>query len=184
MNKTERKVRENLKNSYDYVLKVAKGGIKECSVQSIYFEAIIKAKLSSKSDYDELKSLNHFLRSGVPDFLVFDSNYDELEMPGGMDDIEINNVKFIEVKKYEDSLRMSQLDWFKDFRSLPSEIWIVTEKEGHRLSKYRPKDFTASFIPSEFINLMSWQEGDNLEFSIKSSETIEITRGRKEDDET
>lgn len=179
MNDTEHEIKKVLQNNFDFVFKCDSKNLR--NKKSVYLQSSVKAKLSSIAGYNEVKSMKHFFRSGVPDFLAFNSNFGDIENPkNNISNIEISDIKFVEVKKREDSVRPSQLTWFSDFNELPAEIWVVSGKEKHRLSTYRPEYFTSTFIPEEFMNLMSWDKGDNLEFEIKNENTIEITRKEEE----
>jgi len=174
MNNTEREIKSVLENNYDHVLKTHSN--KLTRKKSIYFTSGIKAILSKMAGYEEVKSLNHFFRAGSPDFLAFNSNYDKLNLPDEFDRLEINDLKFVEVKKRQDSLRTSQLDWFKDFNDLNAEIWVVSKKEQHRLGKYRPDDFYSKFLPKEIVNMMNWSAGDELEIDIVNENKIIIEK--------
>lgn len=180
MNNTERKIKSVLENNYDHVLKTHSN--KLTREKSMYFTSGIKANLSKIAGYEEVKSLNHFFRSGSPDFLAFNSNYDNLDFPDEVDRLEINDLKFVEVKKRQDSLRTSQLDWFKDFNDLSAEIWVVSKKEQHRLGKYRPDDFYSKFLPKEIVNIMNWSAGDELEIDIVNENKVIIEKPEAEKD--
>ena len=178
MNNTEREIKSVLGNDYDYVFKTHSN--KLTTERSIYFISGIRANLSKMAGYDEVKSLNHFFRAGSPDFLAFNTNYNKLDLPDDVDKLEINDLKFVEVKKREDSLRTSQLDWFKDFNELNAEIWVVSKKEQHRLGKYRPDDFYSKFLPKEMVNMMNWSPGDELEINIVNENKVIIEKPEEE----
>lgn len=174
MNDTENKIKNVLENNYDHVFKTDSN--KLMRENAIHFTSGIKANLSKLSGYEEVKSLNHFFRTGVPDLLAFNSNKNEIDLIKEIDKLEIEDLKFVEVKKREDSLRTTQLDWFKDFNNLPAEIWVVSEKNHHKLGKYRPSDFYSKFLPEEIVNMMNWRPGDNLEIEIINENKLIIEK--------
>lgn len=175
MNETERKVKSVLKNEYDRVFKCSKSGIDP----SWYAmdRKMMRIRFSKECNYNEVKTLQHFLRTGVPDFVAFNHSYDSVDDYKNKSELgNITDYIFVEVKKRGDGIRSSQLKWLNDFPELDTEVWVVDNEEKVISNKLNWNGLTAKFLADEWLELLKFDPGDPVEINVKDSDTLEVTQ--------
>lgn len=95
-------------------------------------------KLRSKDMSIEIENLNKFFsfieevlddKSGMPDYLVFrvfqEIEVDDYSIPKVEVSDELSDWFFVEVKGKNDSLRLNQLEWYRDHQEFPVYIILL-----------------------------------------------------------
>ena len=121
---SEEYAQDILDSNWDHVVRTTRGMLDDLEQK---FPKICEI-ISREVRQDAEKNIDDVFRPGVPDFLVFGDK-------GGY--------KFVEVKKGEDGLRHTQLDWLAEFSSVNAEIWFTTSEEvDKRLDAGRVNAYT------------------------------------------
>jgi len=135
--------------------------------------------ISQKIREDTESKFSNVFRTGVPDFLVFNSKGD---------------YKFVEVKNGDDGVRHTQLKWLRDFSGINAEIWFAEkEKIEEKLDTKNVQAYTFQDqkgsksenlvaeekdskylveLPKNLTSILGLSENDCVEWRLKSKDEL------------
>ncbi|MBY6287064.1 hypothetical protein GLT90_00450 [Nanohaloarchaea archaeon H12] len=164
-----------LESNWDQVVRTTPGMVEDLEQRFPRICEIISREIRR----DAQKDIDDVFRPGVPDFLVFSDKGD---------------YKFVEVKKDEDGLRHTQLEWIAEFRNINAEIWFTTSEEvdrkldadrvsaytfedrkgkssEHRVVDSRDSNFLVE-LPKTLASIVGLEDGEGFEWRLKSKNEL------------